>query len=159
MKPKLIVFDSFFGNTEKVARSIAAALSPQAEVEVMSVSQAKSLPLTNLKLLIVGSPTRSFNASPEISAWLKNLPADSLSGVRVAAFDTRIPAETLKKNFFLRLFSKMMAFAADKIAEALILKGGQLAAPPEGFAVLESEGPLAEGELQRAADWASRLDL
>ncbi|PKN85006.1 MAG: nitric oxide synthase [Chloroflexi bacterium HGW-Chloroflexi-8] len=159
MKSKLVVFDSVFGNTEKIARAIADSLSSQSEVEVMSVSQVKTLPLNDLKLLIVGSPTRGFKPTPDISVWLAGLPANSLVGVKVAAFDTRIPKDVLKKNFFLRLFSKMIAFAADPIAKELTSKGGYLVFPPEGFIVLESEGPLAEGELQRATDWAANLEL
>ena len=159
MKPKLVVFDSVFGNTEKIARSIAGALTPQTDVEVMSVGQVKTLALTNLKLLIVGSPTRSFRPTPDTTAWLQSLPVDSLSGVKVAAFDTRIPEKTFKKNLFLRLFSKMVAYAADPIAKELVAKGGSLGGLPTGFYVAESEGPLVEGELDRAANWAKNLDF
>lgn len=158
MKSKLVVFDSVFGNTEKIARAIAGGLFPQTEVEVMTINQVKTLSLTDLNLLVVGSPTRGFKPTPDITAWLQGLPAKSLAGVRVAAFDTRIPQDVLKKNFFLRLFSKMIAFAADPIAKELTSKGGSLVIPPEGFIVVESEGPLAEGELQRAADWAGKLE-
>jgi len=159
MKSKLVVFDSVFGNTEKIARAIASALSTQSEVEVMTVNQVKTLSLTHLHLLVVGSPTRGFKPTPNISAWLAGLPANSLVGVKVAAFDTRIPKDVLKKNFFLRLFSKMIAFAAYPIAKELTSKGGYLVIPPEGFIVLESEGPLADGEIQRAVDWAAKLEL
>lgn len=159
MKPILVVFDSVFGNTEKVARSIAGAFTPQSDVEVMTVGQIKTLPLSNLKLLIVGSPTRQFRATPDITAWLESLPANSLKGVKVAAFDTRLPEKTFKKNIFLRLFAKMVAYAADPIAKALSAKGGALGAPPEGFFVKDSEGPLVEGELQRAQNWAKNLDI
>jgi len=159
MKPKLVVFDSVFGNTEKIARSIAATLTSPIDVEVMSVNQVKTLPLTNLKLLIVGSPTRGFRPTPDTTTWLQSLPANSLTGVKVAAFDTRIPEKTFKKNIFLRLFSKMVAYAADPIAKELAAKGGSLVASPEGFYVAESEGPLVDGELERAANWAKNLDI
>ncbi len=159
MKPKLVVFDSVFGNTEKIARSIAGALAPQTDVEVMSVGQVKTLALTNLKLLIVGSPTRSFRPTPDMTTWLQSLPVNSLAGVKVAAFDTRIPEKTFKKNLFLRLFSKMVAYAADPIAKDLVTKGGSLGGSPTGFYVAESEGPLVEGELDRAANWAKNLDF
>ena len=36
-------------------------------------------------------------------------------------------------------------------------KGGELALPAEGFYVEGSEGPLKEGELERAADWARQI--
>jgi flavodoxin I len=48
-------------------------------------------------------------------------------------------------------------YAASTIAKALKKKGGQLAAPGEGFYVTGEQGPLKDGELERAADWAGRL--
>ncbi len=35
--------------------------------------------------------------------------------------------------------------------------GGELAAPAEGFFVVDTEGPLQEGELERAAAWARQV--
>jgi len=46
-------------------------------------------------------------------------------------------------------------YAAKPIADRLVRKRGSLASPPEGFLVGGSEGPLKEGELERAAEWAS----
>jgi hypothetical protein len=48
-------------------------------------------------------------------------------------------------------------YAAKPIADRLERKGGRLVVPPEGFFVEGTEGPLAAGELKRAAEWASRL--
>ncbi|MBA3072507.1 MAG: nitric oxide synthase, partial [Anaerolineae bacterium] len=50
----LIIYDSVFGNTEKIAQSIAVTLGTQA----ISVSQADADQLRGLDLLVVGSPTR-----------------------------------------------------------------------------------------------------
>jgi hypothetical protein len=52
---------------------------------------------------------------------------------------------------------KMGGYAAPRIARALEKKGGNLAAPPEGFFVEDKEGPLKAGELERAAGWAKEL--
>ena len=47
---------------------------------------------------------------------------------------------------------------ADKIiAKALAAKGATLAISSGGFIVLESEGPLKEGERDRAAAWARSI--
>ena len=37
------------------------------------------------------------------------------------------------------------------------MNGGKLAAPPEGFIVLGTQGPLLDGELERAAKWAKDI--
>lgn len=151
----LVVYDSFFGNTEKVAQAIGAALGSPPEVQVVRVTACVPGQLSDVQLLIVGSPTRGFRPSPLIQAFLTSIPAGGLRGVKVAAFDTRIPLE--KMPWFLRLIVKRVGYADRHIVAALTQKGGELAGPSEGFLVGESEGPLLEGELQRAAEWARRL--
>jgi hypothetical protein len=76
--------------------------------------------------------------------------------VRVAAFDTRIAIEDVD-NAVLPTFIKVFGYAAKPIADLLQKKGGELSLPPEGFIVKDTEGPLKEGELERAAEWARGL--
>jgi len=52
---------------------------------------------------------------------------------------------------------KLFGYAAEPIAKRLGRKGGELAVTPEGFLVEGTEGPLKEGELERAAAWAERI--
>ncbi len=47
--------------------------------------------------------------------------------------------------------------AAGRISGNLKGKGGTLMAFPEGFFVKGTKGPLKEGELERAADWAKGI--
>jgi flavodoxin len=89
----LVVYDSVFGNTEKVAQAMGQALGSQAEVQTLRVGDVKPEHLAGLDALIVGSPTRAFSPTPAIKNWLKSLPSNSLKGVKVAAFDTRIKEE------------------------------------------------------------------
>ncbi len=149
----LIIYDSFFGNTEKIAGAISAAIDPQDCTGVLRVKDVTPDQLNGIELLFVGSPTRGFRPTEPIRAFLANLPANGLSGVRVAAFDTRISAEDTKSGF-LRFMIKLFGYAAKPIAVLLQKKGGALAQPPEGFYVKDSEGPLKEGELERATNWA-----
>jgi hypothetical protein len=51
----------------------------------------------------------------------------------------------------------VFGYAAKPISDRLEKKGGELAVPPEGFYVDGTEGPLTEGELERAADWARQI--
>jgi hypothetical protein len=48
---------------------------------------------------------------------------------------------------------KTGGFAAKPISKMLTEKGGNLILPPEGFFVAGDQGPLKDGELERAADW------
>jgi len=154
----LVLYDSVFGNTEKVAQAIGAALGPPEEVSVLRVADARPEQLSGLDVLVVGSPTRGFRPMPSVSTFIKGLPAGALQGVRTAAFDTRIATEdagSAVPRFFVRLFG----WAAPRIAKRLAQQGGSQAVAPEGFYVLGSEGPLREGELDRAAEWAREIAL
>jgi flavodoxin len=152
VKKVLVIYDSVFGNTERIARSIAAALETQAIlVGDVSIEQ-----LRGLDLLVVGSPTRGFRPTEGVSKWLNSLPKSHLAGVSVAAFDTRIALETIDSSI-LRFVVDKGGYAAGTIAKALEKKGGRLAAPPEGFYVTGEQGPLKDGELERSAVWAGRL--
>ncbi len=148
----LVIYDSVFGNTEKIAQSIAAALGTQA----ILVSQVDSGQLRGLDLLVVGSPTRGFRPTEGISKLLNGLPKNHLAGGRVAAFDTRLVLETIDSKA-LRFLVDKGGYAAKTIAKALVKQGGVLAAPAEGFFVTGEQGPLKAGELERAAAWASGL--
>ena len=53
----LIIYDSLFGNTEQIARVMNNAFGSQKDIEILRVSHVKPEQLTELKLLIVGSPT------------------------------------------------------------------------------------------------------
>jgi flavodoxin len=153
-----VVYDSFFGNTEQIAQAIGAALGAPPEVTIRRVGDVKPAEMTGLDLLVVGSPTRRFSASPAVSRLLKTIPNKGLKGVKVAAFDTRITEDELQSGpGILRFFVKLFGYAAEPMAKRLEKKGGKLAASPEGFFVKGTQGPLQDGELERAAAWAKKL--
>ena len=112
--------------------------------------------LAGLSLLLVGSPTRGFSASPAVKAWLKNRVPNSLKGVKVAAFDTRIAVSDADSRVF-PVLVKLFGYAAEPIGARLTKMGGDQVTPPEGFSVKGSEGPLKDGELERAAVRARQI--
>ena len=152
----LILYDSVFGNTEKIAQSMGTAWGNQDEVQVVRVTDFTMEHLADVKMLVVGSPTRGFRPTEGISAFLKGLPSDSLKSIKAAAFDTRIPLETIKSGVFRFIISKG-GYAAPIIAKKLAEKGAEIITTPEGFLVEETEGPLVEGEQERAAAWMKGL--
>lgn len=151
----LVAYDSYFGNTEQVARAIGGAIDPQHQVSITRISELKPEQLQGLDVLLVGSPTRAFSASDATKAFLKGLPAGSLQGVKVAAFDTRMDVK--KAPGILRFLAGIFGFAAAPIAAQLQKKGGTPLGEPQGFMVKDTEGPLDEGELQRAAEWGMSI--
>ena len=151
----LIVYDSKFGNTEKVARAIGEAITPLGEVRVVKVGDANPSELSSIDFLIVGSPTHGGGATRAIKEFLGKIPANALKNVQVASFDTRFSAKD--KGIGARIVLGIFRYAAGRIATILEYKGGYLAMEPEGFIVEESEGPLKKGELERAATWAKEM--
>jgi flavodoxin len=151
----LIVYDSVYGNTEKIAKSIAGAFDPPAEVRLYRAAEAIPDEVKGVDLFVVGAPTQGFRATEPVRKFLENLAKGSLKGIPVAAFDTRIPEKEVPGAF--RFVIKMGGYAAPRIADALKKKGGSLLLDPAGFVVRGKEGPLADGEIERAADWAKSI--
>ncbi len=144
-----------YGNTEKIAQAIGEGLT--GEVTVVRIGDANPSELKTCDLLILGSPVHGGRATPALDKFIKELPADSLQGKSVAAFDTRFESE--EQGVGLRLLMSVIRYAAPRLAKALVKKGGMLVAEPEGFIVENKEGPLKEGELERATKWATQLSL
>jgi flavodoxin I len=149
----LIIYDSVYGNPEKIAQAIGSALG--SETRVIRATEARLPDLQSIDLLIVGSPTQGFRSMKPVQAFIDSIPQDSLKGVKLAAFDTRMSASHVGTG--VRLIMKMGGYAAPRLAKALQKKGGNLTAQPEGFWVEKQEGPLADGELERAAAWAKGI--
>ena len=144
----LVVYDTQFENTEAIAKAIADS----SEGNLVRARDGDVNTLTGVEVLIVGAPTQGGRPTPAIQAFLSGLPANALDGIVVAAFDTRF--DPASHGFGLRTLMKVIGYAAPKIAKSLIAKGGRQVAPPEGFIVLDKEGPLRDGEIERAAAWA-----
>jgi len=141
----LIVYDSAYGNTEKVAKTIGGAIT--GEVKVLRVGEVNPEELKTFDLLIVGSPTQGGRPTRAIQDFLNKVPAAALNGINVAAFDTRLSTRLVG----------IFGYAAGRIASSLKRNGGTLLVSPEGFFVKGTQGPLKEGELERAANWAKGI--
>lgn len=141
----LVVYDSLYGNTRMIAEAIASAIA--GDVTLRPAGEVNASTLGEYDLLVAGAPTHGGRASEPFQEMLAQVPAGALGGVDVAAFDTRLTW------WWIRPFG----FAAPKIARSLEKKGGNLVAPAEGFLVTGGEGPLKEGEVERAAAWAGEV--
>ncbi|MDH4176433.1 MAG: flavodoxin family protein [Thermoleophilia bacterium] len=160
----VVVCESWFGNTRQVAQAIADQLARHGEARVVSVADDLDY-LEGLDLLVVGAPTHVHGMSsatsrrsaieqaketgerepgPGVRGWLQELPR--AEGCAAAAFDTRLEKSVL-----------LVGSAAKGIAKRLGRRGFELVAPAESFFVLDTGGPLEDGELARAAEWAETL--
>ena len=141
----LVVYDSLYGNTAEIAKAIGSGIT--GEVKVLAVGEVQPSDLEALDLLIVGAPTQAGRPSQPMQAFLKELPNTVVEGVNVAAFDTRLSTRWVK----------IFGYAAGKIGKNLKKKGGNLLLDPEPFFVKGKEGPMKDGELERAAQWARQV--
>lgn len=86
-----VVFDSRFGNTEKVARAIETGMRESGvETECLNTSDVALETLTQFDLICVGGPTEGFSASKPMKEFLRRLKGVDLSGKRGFAFDTKL---------------------------------------------------------------------
>lgn len=142
----LVVYDSQFGNTEKIAQAVAQTLQSQATVNIARAGQYGEASWQGVDLLVVGCPTQAWKATEEMNAFIERIPKGALAHTAVATFDTRYNRPAW-----------LTGSAAKRMASKLSKTGARLVAPPESFFVTGSEGPLAEGELTHAASWSREL--
>jgi flavodoxin len=143
----LVVYDSIYGNTEIIARTIGEAIP--GDVQVLRVGQVKPDDWRGADLLIIGSPTHGALPTEAVQGLLERIGPPAHEGARAAAFDTRLTW------FFL---GRWGGFAAPKMADRLKEKGWKLVGEPAGFFVRGlKKGPLKQGETGRAAAWAKGL--
>jgi flavodoxin I len=153
----LVLYDSQYGNTQQIAQAVASQLGSPENATLLRASEMNPAALNEWQLLIVGSPTQRFMATPALMAWLNGIPRDGLRGMQVAAFDTRLTEQQIRATPVLKWFVHKSSYAAWWLAKQLKKKGGTLLLPPEGFFVEGMEGPLLPGELERAAAWGRKI--
>jgi hypothetical protein len=160
----VVVYETHYGQTREIAYAVAdGAREGGADATVVGVEEATAPQVDGADLLVVGAPTHMLGMSrpwsrgkahPQeigtggeiadgVREWLVALRAAG-TGRRAAAFDTRLP-------------SALAGGAAHGVARALHKHGFELVADPEGFVVNEAEGPLRDGELDRARSWGAAL--
>jgi flavodoxin len=137
-----IIFDTRYGNTEKIARSFETGLK-QAGVPTVCVN-AKDVAVESLKqydLICVGAPTEWVTASKPMKEFLGKLKSTDLSGKHGFAFDTKLNAP-------------LSGSAAKFIEKELKNLGLQIIAPRQSAIVLGAKkeqggARLKEGEEKR----------
>jgi flavodoxin I len=150
----LLVFDSKFGNTKKIAMAMGEVLNNINNVKVVQADEALDIDLKEYDMLIVGSPTNGGWPSPSAKIFLNSIQADALKGKKAAAFDTGSTSDG--EGFIVKAAIKVFGYASSRIAKMLTKKGAEVIAS-ETFYVKGMEGPIMKGEITRAQKWA--LDL
>ena len=163
----LVLFESAYGNTRRIAEAIGAGFAESDDVRVEPVANVDPTSL-RADLIVVGGPTHVHGlASPtswraavdaagkdptltldaaacgaHLREWLNALPHGK---GHAAAFDTRLDAPVL-----------LTGHASATIARRLKRRGYHLSVEPESFLV-DHESTLIDGEPERARRWAEAL--
>ena len=138
----LVVYDSQFGNTERIAQTLAETLRAFGSVRVARVDPAHLVELQGVDLLILGSPTQGFRPTLAIQSFLAKVSDEQLRGLAVACFDTRFRGFLMKRSAAPYMVKQMRRIGVEPLVQ------------PESFFVTGKEGPLVAGEVERAARWA-----
>ena len=162
----LVVYESMFGNTEQVAAAVARGLRRQGlNVDLSEVGSAPTSLPDDLELLVVGAPTHAFSLSRRstradavrqgapaerervgLREWLGAVRFDAARPPTISVFDTRIAKV------------RWLPKAAGPTAVRLAFKHGlRTVDSPVAFIVAGLQGPIVDGELERAAAWGRQL--
>ncbi|MFA5927651.1 MAG: flavodoxin family protein [Patescibacteria group bacterium] len=136
----LVVYESAFGNTKMIAERIAETLG----AKLVQVKDFDKSDLEDLELIVVGSPINGWMPLPTIVNFLNTLAQGGLKGISATSFDTRV-----------KIF--IHGDAKGKIAKLLTKSGAKIIIEPAAFYVKGTEGPLLEGELDKAGEWAELI--
>ena len=148
MMNALVIYHSQFGNTEQVAEAIVGVFERTGAARTVRASQLAEADLQGVDLVVMGTPTHKMNLPEAVRPVFEALPKRSLRGVPIAAFDS-----SYKMSAFLARFT-----AAKPVDRKLRKLGGKRLIPPETFHVEDNhEGPLYDGELERAKTWAESI--
>lgn len=80
----VVVYDSSFGNTARIAQAIARGVGTSGPAQVINAAEAAPLLPERPDLLLVGCPTQKHGLSPALRAFADALPSRSL-GVLAAS--------------------------------------------------------------------------
>jgi hypothetical protein len=166
----VVVYESMFGDTRRIAEAIGDGLAGRYEVTVVPVDRVAADQLRGVDLLVAGGPTHVRGMSrPQTREGAVDQAAQPGSGITVepgaagpglrewlttltdaprqaAAFDTRVQLSAL-----------ITGRAAPKIARSLRRSGCRLIAEPESFLVTTKTPTLVAGEQDRARAWGQAL--
>lgn len=160
----LVVYESMFGNTQRIAEAIGKGLSPELDVEVVEVGSAPGS-TEGFDLVLIGGPTHAFTMStrqsrtttaekaggdvvskgPGIRDWIDSV-APHQDRTPFAAFDTRYDKTPW-----------LTGSAARRAASRMRRRGFEPLSAAMSFFVEHEKGPLADGEIDRAFEWGERL--
>jgi flavorubredoxin len=140
MKKAIVVYDSVYGNTEKVAHAIAQGLenSGVVKAEAVRAEKADMAEISDYDIIVVGAPTHAWKPSQKVRDFLDRIDPSAIHGKKGFAFDTKYK-------------SRFAGSAAKKIRSTLSKLGIEIVIDSVSAIVVANEGPLEEGTEEKFA--------
>ena len=144
-----VVYDSKYGNTKRAAEQIADGLKEKAEIEVVvgSTKEVDPQKIANYDALIIGAPNHMGKPSRTIIKFIDSLAKVESNAKWAVAFDTYFQ----RQRYFERAMKKLEKQINQKLPKVKLITPG-LSIKVDGV-----NGPVAEGELQRAKDFGKKI--
>lgn len=141
----IILYDSRFGNTEKIAKSLEIGLKATSGIQIVVCTNTNDIPsadsLKEYDILCVGAPTENMTASKSIKEFLAKLKDIDLSGKYGFAFDTKLD-------------SRFSGSAAKYIEKELVNQGFRIIAPRQSAIVfsIKERGAIVGARLKEGEE-------
>jgi flavodoxin len=133
MTKAIVLYHTQFGNTEKIAKAIAAGIADQGiEVDCLSVEDVQIDTLKDYELLAIGGPTHGFGMSKPMKEFMKKLEHVDLQDKNTFCFDTKNKG-------------RIWGSAAKGIEKQLRKRGLKIIKPHTSAIVKGLKGPLEDG--------------
>lgn len=144
----IVIYDSAYGNTREVAEAISGGLKETGiEVDTFYVKDIKKLKAADYDLMVLGSPTKWGTMSFTTRRFIGGLKNKEWANKPFAAFDTQNP-ENIDQG---------ETCASEKIAEKLGERQMTQVVPVLKSIVIGWKGPMQEGEIERAREYAREI--
>lgn len=166
MARALVVYESVFGDAKTIALAIAEGLATRLPVDVVAARDAPAQVSADVRMLVAGGPNHAFGMPRQATreGAVKDHGAEiphPTSGLHEWLDQVQLPRATNAAAFDTRMDHPRLITVLDHAArtEEKLLRGhgATLAAPAEHFFVVDTEGPLADGEVDRARRWGQAL--
>lgn len=143
----LIIYDTKYGNTKKVAELIGDGLK-SVEENVITVENVKEIDLNKdetYDLILFGSPNHIGSYTANVKKFIKNLPKASLKGKSFAVFDTYMGKDFEKAvKKMEKQINKVMP-NLNKVSPGLSIKVGGM------------KGPIVDEDLPKCKEFGIKL--
>jgi flavorubredoxin len=141
MSKGIVIYDSNYGNTDKVARALATGIEQGGvETDCVNINEADVEKLKEYNLLVIGGPTHIASMSKPMKEFLEKIKVTDMTGAKGFCFDTRNPS---------RFNAFDLNSAAKRIEKKMRKMKVKMIRPRESALVEGREGPLHKGVVAR----------